>query len=356
MDENFQKEYFEIKNEALFAANDWYFSHADELADSFREALVKSCARVAQMQEKGFPAMEYMEITMLRTRLLKGDYRLPVMVYGKDWYADPKQAQAGEADGSGLFLFYESLIQQAEGIIKKYRSKLPERMREICMCTAAELFWNYAYMAGRRAVMGFEPAGAAITDAFRVRVCEYMGYGAVCRRYMPRMKPEELKEWFGRGPGEDYKYRDYRGYDCSGWDFSGLDLDGCDFSGCVLDGCCFENASLSGAWLCNSSIKNASFRNAWLTGARFDGSDLEGSVFITAYSICRVNEDVWRKPDYHWASFAGCKLKNADFTFTKIAEADFSGADLEGCQFNNAHRTYYEVDDEQREKAVWNTF
>ncbi len=41
MDEQFQKEYFEIKNEVLFAANNWYFSHADEMAASFREALVK---------------------------------------------------------------------------------------------------------------------------------------------------------------------------------------------------------------------------------------------------------------------------------------------------------------------------
>ena len=97
-------------------------------------------------------------------------------------------------------------------------------------------------------------------------------------------------------------------------------------------------------------------QNAWLTGAKFDGSDLEGAVFTMAYSMCRANEDVWRKPDYHRASFAGCKLKNADFTFTRIEAADFSGADLEGCQFNDAHRTYYEVDDEQRERAVWNTF
>lgn len=57
------------------------------------------------------------------------------------------------------------------------------------------------------------------------------------------------------------------------------------------------------------------------------------------------------RPDLEPASFKDCCLKNADFTFSAIECADFSGADMEGAVFNDAHRDYYGMDGQQREQV-----
>lgn len=351
MDENFKKEFREIKNQALLAANGYYFSNMDTLSDSCRKALGAACEQVKRMQAGGYPDVEYMEVTMLRTRLMEHDYCIPIMVYGTEWYADSRQAQAGKIDAGGIFSFYEDMVRKTAGLVKKYRSKLPERMLEICMCSTADSFWNYVDMACRRAVMGFSPEGMAITEEFRVRICEYMGYGSVCRRHLPAMDRDQMKKWFEKGEEEAYRFRDYRGWDFSGWDFSGLDLTGCDFRNCNLDGCSFADADLTGAWFCHSTMKKACLRDAWIPGARFDQADLEEAVFEGTYSSCRFNDNLWRRPDNEWPSFVGCRLKNADFTFSAMECADFSDADLEGAVFHEDHMDYYQLDERQRGQA-----
>ncbi len=353
MDENFRKEFREIQNQARLGVNAYYFSHMEELTDSYRKAMAGACRQVKAMQDKGYQDVEFMEITMLRTRLLEQDFQAPILVYGPKWYADPCQAQAGEIDTRGIFSFYEDMEKETVRLVRKYRSKVPERMAQICMCQVADSFWSYVDMACRRAVMGFSTEGMAITDQFRVRICEYMGYGSVCRRHLPAMERQEMKKWFEKGEAEVYRFRDFRGMDFSGWNFDGLDLTGCDFRGCNLEGCSFGEADLTGAWFCGSAMKGTCFRDAWVPGTRFDGADLEGAVFEGTYSSCRFNEEIWLRPDNERASFVGCRLKNADLTFSAMEWADFSKADLEGAVFDEGHGDYYRLDERQRGQAVF---
>ncbi len=351
MDDNFRDEYGEIVNQALLAVNAYYFSHIEELSDAFRDSLEAACGQVRQMQAQGYPSVEYMEITMLRTRLIQHDYRVPIMVYGSDWYADLRQVQVGEIDAGGIFSFFEKAMQAAVRPAKKYRTKLPESILDYCLCSTAEYFWRYVSMACRRAVMGLAIEGMELTKDFRVRVCEYMGYGFMCRRYTPAMEPGERKEWFAKRKDGEYRFRDYRGLDFSGWDFSGLDLTGCDFSGCNLNGSNFTAADLTGAWFCDSAMKKVCLNEAWVPGARFDRADLEEAVLEGARSSCKINTELWVRPDLEPASFAGCCLKNTNFLFSAIECADFSGADMEGTLFNHAHREYYDMGGQQREQA-----
>ena len=44
-------------------------------------------------------------------------------------------------------------------------------------------------------------------------------------------------------------------------------------------------------------------------------------------------------------------MKQADFTFSAIEGGDFSGADMEGTLFNDAHREYYEMDEQQKKQV-----
>ena len=37
MDENFRKEFREVRNQALLAVNTYYFSHMEELTDCYRK-------------------------------------------------------------------------------------------------------------------------------------------------------------------------------------------------------------------------------------------------------------------------------------------------------------------------------
>lgn len=356
MDGNFKNEYFEVKNKALLGVNSYYFSHAGEIAGALQKSLVEACKRVRQMQADGYQDIEYMEVTMLRTRLMEHDYRVPVMVYGPDWYADLRQAQVGEADVGGIFSYYEDMVQEASKLVKKYRSKLPGHMLEECMCRAAEGFWGYVDLACHRAVMGFSYPGMGITDEFAVRCCEYMGFGSVCRRHTPEMTPGQMKKWFAQGEGDAYQFRDFRGMDFAGWKFAGLDLTGCDFSGCRLEGCDFSGADLTGAWFCGSAMKGVCAEEAWVPGARFDRADLEGANFEGAYCTCEINEDQWLRPDNERPSFAGAVLKDVNFMFSSMDGADFSGAVMDGAQFNGEHREFYRLDGNQMEQAEFTDF
>ncbi len=356
MNEDFRNEYIEINNRALLGANAYYFSHLEELTSLFGQGLEAACRRVREMQDCGYGEITYMEVTMLRTRLLMQDYRIPIMVYGTKWYADPQQAQAGEVCGDEIFRYYHEMMKETESLVKKYRAKLPKRMLQNCQSLSAANFWKYAEMACRRAVMGFSTQGMQISDMFCVRACEYMGYGRVCRRFTPEMERDERKKWFDKKEEESYRFRDYRGLDFSGWDFGGLDLSGCDFRGCILDGCHFEEANLDGAWFCDSSMKEASLAGAWVPGARFDGANLEKAVLTGAHSVCMINDSTWTRPDCEWASFGGCVLREADLTFSAMEGADFRGADLDGAVLNEIHKEYYELDDRQREQAHFLNF
>ena len=82
MDENFRKEFREIQNQARLGVNAYYFSHMEKLTDSYREAMAGACRQVKAMQDKGYQDVEFMEITMLRTRLLEQDFQAPILVYG----------------------------------------------------------------------------------------------------------------------------------------------------------------------------------------------------------------------------------------------------------------------------------
>lgn len=347
MDENFEKEYHEKKNEALLQVNKYFFCHIEEISQSFRNSLKQACDRIRQMQQKGYQEIEYLEFTMLRTRLLLHDTHFPIMVYGTDWYADINQFQAGDIDGGPIYSFYETMIEAVSKIVKKYQTKLPERCLEQCMCQTAEHFWNYVEMACQWAVKGFSAEGLKVTENFKIRVCEYMGYGRVCWRYTPVMTDEQLRKWFDKREGEVYKYRDYRGRNLSGLSFAGMNLSDCDFRDCNMENCDFQRADLTGAWFCGSNMKNADLTGAWLPGARFDRADLRKAVLEEAYSACEINDDLWLRADNIAASFSGADLREADFTFSSIESADFTGALMEGVLFNDTHEGYYALDKTQ---------
>lgn len=347
MDKKFSEEYRKVKNEALLKANAYFFQHMDEISDAIRAALTDACDNIRNMQKNGYQPIEYLEVTLLRTRMIRHDYTAPIMAYGSGWFADPAQIQAGGVDMGGIFSFYEDMIQSASRLIKKYQTKLPERIMESLMCQGAEHFWNYAAMACHRSVKGFSPDGMLITDDFKIRCCEYMGFGEVCWRYTPDITQEELKKWFDKREADVYRFRDYRGRDFSGWDFAGMDLTGCDFRDCRMKKCGFESADLTGTWFCNSNMEEACLSGAWMPGARFDNADLKGAVLEGAYSVSDINRDLWMRPDNLRASFAGADLRNADFTFSAIDHADFTGAAMDGVLMNDSHEGYYNLDEKQ---------
>lgn len=351
MDENFLKEYRSIKNKALLETNRYFFDHIEEIAKSIGESLAAACDHIREIQQKGYGAVEYLEFTMLRTRLIRHDYQFPIMVYGSGWYADQGQLQAGEINGEPIFSFYEDMIQTLSKLVKKYQTKLPARYLLTCMCETAELFWEYAAMACQWAVMGFTPEGMNITEDFRIRACEYMGFGKVCWRRLPEMTNGQLKDWFDKREKDIYKYRDFRGRDFSGWNFSGLDLTSSDFSGCKLENCSFQGADLTGAWFCGSNMKGACLRKAWVPGARFDRADLREADLKSAYSTSRINRDLWMRPDNFAASFKRADLRGADFNFSAIDQADFTEALMEGVIFHESHKGYYHLDDQQKASA-----
>lgn len=353
MDENFLKEYLELRSESLLNLNSVFYDRIREIGEGFCDSLRAACDRVVEMQERGYQEIEYLEFTLLRTRLLKRDYDAPVMVYGEDWYADLNQAQVGTIDTSPIFSFYEELTEKTECLVKKYRTKLPEEAVAERMCLSAEYFWSYVGLALRQSVMGFKAGEMKITDDFRIRCCEYMGNGQVLRRHTPPKYMEQLGKWFGGKEKDVYRFRDFSGRDFSGWNLRDMDFTGCDFRNCNLSGCDLTGADLTGTWFCDSDMRGAKLSGAWVPGARFDRADLTGALFEDTYCVCRINRKTWLRPDNLCPGFAGAILRGADLTFSVMEGADFTGAVVDGARFNEGHVEYYSLSPEQVQFAVF---
>lgn len=353
MDEHFLKEYLELRDEALLKLNSVFYDRIREIGGGFSESLRAACDQVIKMQKQGYREIEYLEFTLLRTRLLNRDYHMPVMVYGEDWYADLNQAQVGTIDMDPIFSFYDELADKTERLVKKYRTKIPQETMAERMCLSAEYFFHYVGLALRHTVMGFTAGEMKITDEFRIRCCEYMGRGQVLRRHTPHKDMEQLKKWFGKKEKEVYRFRDFSGRDFSGWDLEGMDLTGCDFRKCNLSGCNLSGADLTGTWFCDSEMRGADLSGAWVPGARFDRADLTDATLEDTYCVCRINRGAWLRPDNIRPSFADACFKGADLSFSMMDGADFTGAALDGAQFSEGHGEYYRLSREQIKAAVF---
>jgi uncharacterized protein YjbI with pentapeptide repeats len=116
------------------------------------------------------------------------------------------------------------------------------------------------------------------------------------------------------------------------------DLSGIDLSGSQLTEANFAGQNLAHANLADAALTGADFTGADVRGANLDRGFLPFGTGITlaqlystaSYQAHDLSEITLNHNDLSGGNFAGQNLANAYFQFTKLAAADFTGADLRG--------------------------
>ncbi len=95
-------------------------------------------------------------------------------------------------------------------------------------------------------------------------------------------------------------------------------------------------------------MKNADFSYSLLNEANFEGADLRGAVFLNAEACAGVESaSRWETVGYYGVNFKGANLENADFTGARLEGAIFDGAHLRGAVFSREQLGYLPLSSEQ---------
>ncbi len=330
----FQKKDVEPRIEEILADAEEVFQRTK---DDFKQQFIREFSHVCQALVKEERKPGYLMCHLLRTDLIRGEYRSPIVAYDRNWYLH-KGIWVGELDTSELFGLYtklwENLLQRA----KRYVGKVSMPEVDSIMQEMVTPFYRYL-----KEMILYSIAEATETDSylsmdkeedFQIRVGEYLEPGDLVYQEQPEMDMKELKNWLEKNERKAYCFGDFKGlnlrdlilqnYDFRYADFRGSNLDKSNLSIGLLIGACFRNcqmkeSNLTGSMLLNTDFKGADLERANLSyGVTYQGKD---------------PGDTWRREGYTGSSFQESNLQGACLAGGVFIGADFRGARLMGCDF-----------------------
>lgn len=131
---------------------------------------------------------------------------------------------------------------------------------------------------------------------------------------------------------------DLAGLPLAGKDFSEGEFLRCSFAGADLAGARFSRSRLIGSNFAGSNLARADFSHADLRSAGFDGSNLS-EVILSGADLRQIEMlDAEGAPlsGVQVTSFRDADLTNAEMSWSKAKDVDFSGARMEGAELRNA--------------------
>lgn len=308
-----------------------------KMKDHFRQQFVQEFSRVCKILLKEEIKPGYLMCHLLRTDLLRGEYRSPIVAYDRSWYLH-KGVWVGELDTGQLFglytKFWENLIQRA----KRYVGKVSMPEVDSLMQEMVTPFYRYL-----KELVLYSIAEATETDSFlcmdkeedfQIRVGEYMEPGDLVYQEQPEKDMEELKNWLDKNERRAYCFGDFKGLDMGNLMLSNHDFRYADFRGSSL-----EKSNLSISLLLGACFRNCQMRESNLTGSMllntdFTGADLERANL--SYGVTYQGKDpgdTFKREGYTGSSFKECNLQGACLAGGVFIGADFRGARLMGCDF-----------------------
>jgi uncharacterized protein YjbI with pentapeptide repeats len=114
--------------------------------------------------------------------------------------------------------------------------------------------------------------------------------------------------------------------------FRSCDFSAVDFAGFHFIDCRFESCNLSGANLNGTSMRETMFRNCKMMGLHFERC--HEFLFDPVFEQCNLDLSSFYRRKLGGKSFAGCSLREVDFTEADLSGAGFDAADLSGAVFD----------------------
>lgn len=357
MTEAYNKYANQLKTQKLFETEELYQNHIDEYTPIFQSHFKQICASIIKLQNNHeLDEISYLEYTLLFTNLIRKEYTAEVRVYDDNWYFDPRQRAVGSFDISFLFTKYRELWAKLMSSRKRYAGAVTAQDTISFLLSCAAQFYEYIVSAFRFSILACvetEPfLSIRRTEEFEINVGEYMACTEAIYKENRKRTSKDALDWFSMREEYSYAFEAFTGLDFSGADLSEIDLRYADLRRAKLIETDFRNAMLVGTRFCYANLQGADFRSCQMHESDFTGADLTNARFCAAHAYRGVpDSSQWSITGYRSISFKDANLSNADFTRTKIRDADFTGAVMDGTIIEQKQLEHFALSYEQK-KAV----
>lgn len=305
--------------------------------DDFKKQYVREFSRVCQALSKEDRKPGYLMCHLLRTDLIQGEYRSPIVAYDRNWYLH-KGIWMGELETSELFGLYTMLWENLKQRAKRYVGKVSMPEVDSFMQELVTPFYRYL-----KELILYSIAEATETDSylsmdkeedFQIRVGEYLEPGDLVYQEQPKKDMDELKNWLDKNEREAYCFGDFKELDLRNLMLQNYDFRYADFRGSSLDKSNLSIGLLIGACFRNCHMKETNLTGSMLLNTDFTGADLERANL--SYGVTYQGKgpgDTSRREGYTGSSFQESNLQGACLAGGVFIGADFRGARLEGSDF-----------------------
>lgn len=358
MTEEFMQYADQLRNQKLFELEDLYQKRFHEYSPIFQNHFKSTCETIIRLQrQKELGEISYLEYTLLYTSLIQKKTVAEIRVYDHNWYFDPKQRAIGDFDLSFLLLKYKELWNELMSCRKRFAGAVTAQETVAFLLSCANQFCKYIASVFRFSILECVESEPFLSiqraEKFEINVGEYMAYTETIYKENQRRTSASALDWFSKRERYEYAFEDFTGLDFSGADLSEIDLRFSDLRRSTLVGTDFQDSMLFGTRFCYANLRDADFRYCELHESDFTGADLTNARFTAAKAYCGVPDpSKWIITGYRPVSFKNANLTNADFTRTRIHDADFTGAILDGTIIQKEQLEQFALTPEQLQTAA----
>lgn len=322
----------QIEAEAIF----------QDMKEEFRIHFVREFSKACEAYKKAEPDMipGYIMIHLLRTDLVQGVYRCPIIFYDRGWYFHDG-ILAGELQLGRLFSLYGKLWENLCQRAKHYVGRVT--MPEVDWLMQEMVPYFYRYL---RELVLYSIGEATETETFfsmpkeedfQIRTGEYMEPGDLVYQEQQGRNLEEIIKMLNDNQEDTYLFEDYKALDLSNTLLYCHDFHYSDFRRGLLSNTNFNFSRLIGSRFRYCNMEGASLSGCMLHNTDFTGANLKNANFsygLSYHGKCEL--EPWQQEGYTGSSFRDCDLRGASFFRGVFMGADFRNANLEGCNFNEA--------------------
>ena len=355
MTEEFYQYASALNTRKLFEMETIYQEHLDDFIPVFQNHFHKICENICRLQaEKEIGEISYLEYTFLFTNLIQKKEIAEVRIYNHNWYFDAGQRIVGSFDYSFVFTKYRELWNEVMSSRKRFAGTVTAQEAISFLLTCASTFYRYVASIFRYSILPCVETEPFVSiqraDEFEINVDEYMAYTeAVYKENRTRTSTDAL-DWFSLREEFSYAFEDFSGLDFSGADLSEIDLRYSDLRNATLNGTDLQDSLLYGTRFCHANLRGADLRYCQIHEADFSGADLTDACLHATKGYRGVPDTKdWTLTGFRRINFQNANLTRADFSRTKIHDADFTGAIMDGAKFDRSRLHEFAFSPEQKQ-------
>lgn len=347
-----------LRNDILLLLEEKFQSEKEKLADEFLKCFNNICEKIVELQQEGtIEEIQFMTITILRTRIKDKNYKFPIKVCNSLWWLDENHCDVGEYDGSFVFEFYEKMYEELGKEIRQYVGRTIKQDTYTLLSDEIINFLHYVAKIAKYKIL--EATSTEIykkiekCSTFEIHIGEYFGFTEIIFKEDLERDIEDIKIKIGEKKREvlcfcDLKDLNLENMDLVDSDFRSTDLrrsilKDSDIRYSILAGGIFNDCNLENANLSYSVLNETSFKNANCKKAKFKN--------IIGYAGLEDNS-YWDMVGYYPLNFTNADLQESDFSGADIRGAIFTGANLKDTVLTKEQVRYLNLTDEQIRSAI----